>query len=40
MEVKNNEVKSVHLEGIYNMKMVGLGKFLKWFKEILKSFGL
>ena len=36
----NNEMKIVYLEGIYNMKMVDLGKFLKWFKEILKSVGL
>ena len=36
----NNEMNLVSLEGIYNMKMVDLGKFLKWFNEILKSVGL
>jgi hypothetical protein len=40
MEVKNDEVKSFHFEGIYIIKMVGLGKLLKWFKEISKSVGL
>jgi hypothetical protein len=35
----NNEMKIVYLEGIYNMKMVGLGKIFKWFKEILISVG-
>ena len=36
----NNDMKIVYLEGIYSMKMVDLGMFLKWFKEILKSVGL
>lgn len=36
----NDEMKIVCLEGIYSMKMVDLGMFLKWFMEILKSVGL
>ena len=36
----NNEMNIVSLEGIYNMKMVDIGQFLKWFNEILKSVGL
>ena len=35
----NNEMNIVSLEGIYNMKVVDLGKFLKWFNRILKSVG-
>lgn len=30
----------VIVEGIYSMKMVDLGMYLKWLNEILKSVGL